>query len=59
MAMVYYALTLSTLFCEFRVHRAGSQLIIGIVQVSVFCVIMSLWGSGIILQGYSGPFLTK
>ena len=26
----------STLSCEFRVHKAGSQLIIGIVQVSVF-----------------------
>ena len=25
-----------TLSCEFRVHRAGSQVIIGIVQVSVF-----------------------
>ena len=27
---------ISTLSCEFRVHRAGSQIIIGIVQVSVF-----------------------
>ena len=41
-----------TLSCEFRVHRAGSQVIIGIVQVSVLCdnVIM---GSRSIIQGDS------
>ena len=56
--MFFYALTLSTLFCVFRVHRAGSQLIIGIVLVSV-CVIMYLCGSGIILQGDSWPFFVE
>ena len=43
-----------TLSSEFIVHRADSQIIIGIVHTSVcICVIMSLWGSRIIIQGDS------
>ena len=39
-----------TLSCEFRVHRAGSQVNYWYCTSVCICVMMSLWGSRIIIQ---------